>query len=308
VIAMFGTGDLVAYSVGGKELWALNLARKYGRFSIMWLYGSTPLLMDNKLYVQVMDNNYPSGYPHAVDDKPTRQSYILCLDAETGKEIWRHIRQTDAIVEAQESYSSPVPLKVGNDLQLVVIGGDYATGHDFKDGRELWRQGGLNERHEKFWRLVPSPTPGDGVIFVAAPRKDPVLAIKPGSGGSGAELLWKFKEFPSDCPTPLYYQHQLFVLDGDKYMMTCLDPKTGEKKWQGEMGIREIFRSSPTGADGKIYCVSEKGTVVVLEAGPEFKILATIKHNDEPVRGSIAVANGHLFIRGGKNLWCIGPK
>ena len=95
------------------------------------------------------------------------------------------------------------------------------------------------------------------------------------------------------------------MLDGDHQMMTCLDPQTGDKKWQGNLGVKEIFRASPTGADGKIYCLSENGTVVVLEAGDEFKILSTIRMGESPVRSSIAVARGELFIRTAKNLYCV---
>jgi outer membrane protein assembly factor BamB len=102
------------------------------------------------------------------------------------------------------------------------------------------------------------------------------------------------------------YQDKLFVLDGDKRMLTCLDPKTGVKKWQGDVGVRENFKASPTAADGRIYCVSERGTVVVLDAGDEFKILATVKlESTAPTRSSVVAADGALFIRTGENLVCI---
>jgi outer membrane protein assembly factor BamB len=105
--------------------------------------------------------------------------------------------------------------------------------------------------------------------------------------------------------TPLVYQHKLFVLDGDRQTMTCLEPQTGTQRWQGNLGVREIFRASPTGADGKVYCLSEDGTVVVLDAGDEFKVLSTIRMGEAPVRSSIAVAHGELFIRTAKNLYCV---
>ena len=147
----------------------------------------------------------------------------------------------------------------------------------------------------------------DGLIFASGPKRDPVLAIREGGSGLITEThtAWSFKEFPTDCPTPLVYNKHLFVLDGDKQMMTCLTAN-GEKVWQGSLGVREIFRSSPTGADGKIYCISERGTVVVLGAGDKFEVLSTIKMDDEPVRASIAVSQGALFIRTAQTLYCIG--
>ena len=50
---------------------------------------------------------------------------------------------------------------------------------------------------------------------------------------------------------------------------------------------------------------SEDGTVVVLDAGDEFKILSTIRMGESPVRSSIAVAQGGLFIRAGMILYCV---
>ncbi|MDB6124809.1 MAG: WD40-like repeat-like protein [Pedosphaera sp.] len=311
VVILFGTGDLAAYDFSGKQLWARNLGKEYGRFANMWLYGASPLLYKGKLYIQVLQRNPPPpDYTNAIDDKPERESYLLCLDPKTGKNIYRHIRPTDALKESQESYASPIPYEYKGKPEILIAGGNCATAHDAASGEELWRCGGLNSKNDSYFRIVPSPVVADGLVVACAPKREPVFAIKDGGKGlvTDTHVAWSFKEFPSDCVTPLYYQKKLFVLDGDKQMITCLDPKTGEKKWQGNMGTREIFRASPSGADGKIYCISENGTVVILSAGDEFKILSTIKMGEEPIRSSIVIANGHLFIRTGQNLYCVGKK
>ena len=93
----------------------------------------------------------------------------------------------------------------------------------------------------------------------------------------------------------------------DSQTLTCLDPKTGEKKWQGNLGERTVIRSSPTAADGKIYVINEKNTVFICSAGDEFKVLATIPMGDaEGTRASIAVSDGQLFIRTTEHLFCVG--
>ena len=308
VITMFGTSDIAAFDFSGKEIWKRNLGRDFGKLAVMWIYGSSPMLHDGKLYVQVLQRDNPADYAHAVDGNPKRESYLLCMDPKTGKDIWRHVRPTDAIKESNEAYSTPIPVKTAKGTEIVVLGGDYMTGHSPKDGAELWRAGGLNPKHDPWWRIVPSPVSADGVILASAPKRDPVFAFKTGGKGdiTTSELAWAFKENPTDWSTPLYYQGKIFVLDGDKKVMTCLDPKTGEKKWQGPLGVRETFWSSPTAADGKIYCIGEGGTVVVLSAGDEFKILDTIKMGEAPVKSTIAVAEGQIFIRTSQNLYCIG--
>ncbi|MGH7971406.1 MAG: PQQ-binding-like beta-propeller repeat protein, partial [Limisphaerales bacterium] len=309
VWVLFGTGALAAYDFAGKELWSRDLAKEYGRFAINWLYGSSPLLYHNKLYIEVLQSNpIPSSYSQALDDKPTRESFLLCLDPATGKTLWKHVRKTDAFSEAQEAYTTPIPCPTDHGDQIILVGGNYVTAHDPATGDELWRCAGLNDKKEPFWRVVPSPVVAAGLVIACGPKRDPVLAIKPDGRGlvTATHTAWKFKEFPSDCVTPLYYQDKLFVFDGDRQVLTCLEPKTGEKKWQGKLSVHEIFRASPTGADDKIYCVSENGTVVVLGAGDEFKVLSTIEMGDGPVRASIAAAHGQLFLRTAKNLYCIG--
>jgi len=307
VIAMFATGDIATYDFTGRELWKRDLAADYGKFSINWIYGSSPMLYQGKMYVQVLQQTpVPSGYSHAQDGKAERESYLLCLDPATGKNIWRNVRPTDAVSESFEAYTTPIPLEGKNEI--IVVGGNYITAHSASDGAEIWRCAGLNDRAERFWRVVPSPVIADGLVIACGPKRDPVLAIKDGGKGlvTASNIAWKFKEYPSDCVTPLVYEKKLFVLDGDRQMLTRLNPQTGEKVWQGSLGVHEIVRASPTGADGKIYVVSEEGTAIVLSAGDEFKVLATIPMGESPVRASIAAANKDLFIRTAKNLCCVG--
>jgi outer membrane protein assembly factor BamB len=309
VFILFATGDLAAFDFAGQELWRRNLAKEYGHFANMWMYGSSPMLYDGRLYVQVIQSNpRPKGYTHALDDRPERESYLLCLDPQSGTDLWRHIRPTDARSEAQEAYTTPMPVTGKEGAEIIVVGGNYVTAHSADTGAELWRCGGLNPRNELYWRTVPSAVAADGMIIACGPKGDPVLGIRDGGKGlvTTTHIAWKMTEYTSDCVTPLFYRHKLFVLDGDHQAMTCLDPATGKQKWQGNLGVREIFRASPTGADGKIYCLSESGTAVVLEAGEEFKIIASVPIGESPVRSSIAVAHGELFIRTAKNLYCVG--
>ena len=311
VFVMFGTGDLAAFDFEGKELWHRNIGKDYGKFSIMWLYGSSPLLYKDKIYVQVLQREpIPGDYSHAIDDKPHRESYLLCIDPKTGKDIWKHVRPSNAKMESNESYATPIPSEGKGGPEIIVVGGNCVTAHNPKTGEEMWRCNGLNAKDGPWMRIVPSAVMGAGFVFASAPKKEPVFAIRDGGKGDVTEsnIAWKFDEYPTDCVTPLFYKDRLFVLDGDRQMMTCLEPKTGKKLWQGNMGTREIFRASPTAADGKIYCLSEEGTAVVIDAGDEFKILSTIKMGEQPCRSSIAISQGQLFLRTGKNLYCIGNK
>jgi outer membrane protein assembly factor BamB len=103
------------------------------------------------------------------------------------------------------------------------------------------------------------------------------------------------------------------MLDGDRQMMVCFEPKSGKAQWRQSLGSRDIFRASPTGADGRIYCLSEYATAVVLSAA-DGKVLSTIDmgegdQTDEGLSHStIAAAQGCLFLRAPGHLYCIGKK
>ena len=277
VVVMFGTGHLAAYDFAGRQIWSRNLAKQYGKLALMWLYGSSPLLYRDKLYIEVLQRADPSVYRHAVDDKPQRESFLLCLDPQTGGELWRQIRKTDALDESQDAYTSPVVWQSDRGAQIVVFGADYVTSHDPATGAELWRSGSLNARKSTVWRTIALPVAGPEGVFACLPRaKSPLVAIAAGNHGDIARLpvAWRNSEASSDVPSPLYYQGKVFVLNGNQQMLTCVDPRTGATRWNGHLDADEVFSASPTGADGKIYCIGERGTVVVLSAGDEFKIVS----------------------------------
>ncbi len=190
------------------------------------------------------------------------------------------------------------------------MGGDCLTGHDAATGRELWRWSGYNPQRKDWNRIVPSPVVGPGgLVYAAAPRGSPLYAVRitrTGAGAPQARTAWKFTSFPPDVCTPVLYKGALYVLDGDKKTMICLDPETGRERWSGKLGGGKVLRASPMAADGKIYCIDEDGDVFVLAAGDEFRIVSRIPMGEGPCRSSIAIAHGKLFIRTARSLYCVG--
>ena len=129
---------------------------------------------------------------------------------------------------------------------------------------------------------MPSPVVADGLVFVCGAKRNPFLAFHDcGAGDVTTQPDWRGvpSEYTTDCATPLLYQDKLFMLDGDHQIMVCFEPATGKVIWKQSLGVHEIFRASPTGADGKIYCFSEYATAVVLSAA-EGQVLSTIKMSE----------------------------
>jgi outer membrane protein assembly factor BamB len=315
VYVLYGTGDIAALDFEGQILWQRNLGKDYGRFAIMWIYGSSPLLYDGKLYVQVLQRSpAPGDYPAIAGAGGDRESYLLALNPADGKTLWKHVRPTDARLESMESYATPTPHKgADGKTQLLIIGGDALTGHDPDSGKELWRGRGFNPKRGEWMRIVPSAVSAEGLAIGCGPKQEAMLAFRTDMQGDITEkgVAWTFdeKRTPDVC-TPALYEGKLFVLHGDPPTgptLTCLDPKTGVKKWQGNLDERVVVRASPTVADGKIYIINEKGTVFVCSAGDQFQILSKIPMGGgEGTRASIAISDGQLFIRTTEALICVG--
>ena len=295
VWAMTGTGILKAFEFGGRELWMRDIQREYGRFGLNWGYGSSPLLHDDALYVQVL---------HGMHTKDP--SYLLRIDKATGRTVWRVERPTKARFESPDAYTTPALLRSGTSTEIVITGGDVVTGHDPSTGRELWRAEGLNPSNDGSNRIVASPVVSGDLVF-AASRERPILALRGGGRGdvSKSHLVWSFGN-GTDVPTPVTDGTYLYIVN-DRGIVWCVDAKTG-KEIYGRARIRSgTYSGSPVLADGKIYVTNEDGLTVVFRAGPKLEVLAENDFDDYTL-SSPAVSDGQIFIRTSKFLYAIGTR
>ncbi len=309
VIAMFGTGDLVAFDLAGTELWKRNLAKEFGSLGNMWIYGASPVLFEGTLYVQVLQRDeVPNDYP-LYDGKAARESFLLAVDPASGKTRWRHVRKTDSTKESHESYATPFPYVGPQGRELLVVGGDHVSGHRLNDGSEIWRAR-LYEKRDDWYRIVTSPVAADGLIYASGPKGQPVVAFREGGRGevTASHRAWEFRDAPTDWATPLVYGGHLFVLDGGKRVLSKVEPKTGRTVWTGKLDLADVIWSSPTAADGKIYLLSEAGSLLVCSAGESFGVLGRRQFDEGPCRSSVAIANDRLFVRTGTHLHCLGSR
>ncbi len=293
VWVMTGTGILKAFDFAGAEVWTRDIQHDYGRFGLNWGYASSPLLHDGALYVQVL---------HGM--KTDDPSYLLRIDAATGKTAWKVERLTEAIQESPDAYTTPTLLQYGGTTEIVVTGGDVVTGHDPATGKELWRSAGLNPRNIPSYRIVASPLIAGGLV-IAPTRERPMLALKPGGKGdvTATHRVWSFDLGP-DVPTPVSDGMLLYVVR-DNGTVHALDLQTGAIVWGPERLRPGTYSASPTLADGRLYVTSEEGVTAVFAAGPKFEPIAE-NVVDEYTLSSIAVSQGQLFLRTDKHLFAIG--
>ena len=311
VVFLYGQGTIAAFDMDGKELWKRDLQKDHGTWNVLWIYGSSPLLYKGKLYVQVLHRNVAArGLDGAKAGDKLAESYLLALDPKTGGDLWKQVRPSDAVVESLESYATPIPWEKPSRTELLIVGGDCVSGHDPETGKEYWRGGGWNPQKITHWRLVPSAvTFEQSLAVICTPKGGPIIAWKEGAKGdvTGSGIAWKSNGFTSDVCVPLIYKGNMYVLDGDKKQMLCIDPATGNRKWAGTLDSRSVFRASLTGADNRIYAMNESGDLYICSTD-EFKVLSKASLSDGGTRGSIAAVDGMILVRTGEKLWAFGKK
>ena len=293
-----GTGKVIGFDMDGTQIWKKDLQANYGPFGHNWGYGSSPLLHDGSLIVEVL-------HGMRTDDP----SYIVSYEAETGDVQWRQERPTDARGESPDAYTTPVVLQHNDQTQIVISGGDYVTGHDFETGREIWRAGGINPLNRSNYRVVPTPVIADGMIYVPT-RKKPLLALRVGGTGDITEshLVWKYEGAAGpDVPSPISDGTYFYMVD-DRGLVTCLDAKTGALIWGPEATTSAIVSASPILADGKLYILNENGVTSIVSVGEKFELLATNELDGTYTLSSPAVSGSQLFIRTSTHLYCIGEQ
>ncbi|MSQ96279.1 MAG: pyrrolo-quinoline quinone [Gemmataceae bacterium] len=292
IFVYVGSGDMACFDFDGKQVWSFNAQKRYGDFSIQHGMHVTPLLYGDHLYFALLTNG---GH------------WVIALDKATGKEAWKVARPTDAQSESREAYTSPCLWKNGNELNLVILGCDYTTGHRLSDGKEVWRLGDLNPKNSGAHRIIASPVASGADLVVPTCRGEVVVALKQGATGtikSGSKLeQWRNNTGSPDVPSPLIHDG-LVYLQRENGVMICLDAKTGKQLYLERLNS-ERYRASPIYADGKIYTIGrDSGTVSVLKAGSKFEVLSTNRFNDV-FTASPAVSGGRIYLRGFDALYAI---
>ena len=281
VYAFFGTEGLYAYDFKGNLAWKAQL----GNLGTVGMgTGTSPILFDNLVIVQCDEENGAS-------------SFIVALDKKTGKEVWKTPRKV------QVSWSTPLLVRTATRAELITSGTEALISYDPATGKELWRHKGVESN------AIPSPVANNEMAYLVAgfPAKI-AYAIKLGQNGDltgTPNVPWKYEKGTAYVPSPILYGDYLY-LTTDRGIVTCIDAKTGEVKYEGgRIPIPATFTASPVAFENKILMTSEDGDTFIVKAGPKHEILGT-NSVGEPVYASPAIADGRIFIRGEKNLYCIG--
>ena len=136
-----------------------------------------------------------------------------------------------------------------------------------------------------------------------------VNAFRLGGQGDVTEknFLWRYTKSLPNVPSPLLYNGVLFLVK-EGGILTTLDPVTGNVLKQARLeGAPGAYFSSPVGADGKVYTLSEEGKLTVLKAAGDWEILSVSDLGDES-HSTPAIAGKRMYVRTHGMLYCFGKQ
>jgi outer membrane protein assembly factor BamB len=295
VVAWFGSQGVYAYDINGNLLWKVDLGRvdmgAYNIPSYEWGPASSPIIWKNIVFIQC---------------DTQADSFVLALDALTGKTIWKADRQE------LPSWGTPTVITTSAGDELVTNASNYIRAYDPGTGKELWRLGGSSK--------ITAPTPfiANGLVVVASGRapERPLFAVRPGARGdltlaqdqtSNAGVAWSRTGRGSYMPTPLVYDGVLYVL-ANNGVFDAYEVETGKDIYRQRLEpVGSGFSASPVAADGRLYLTSEDGDIIVIAAGREFKKLGS-NSVGELVMATPALSEGVMYVRGVSTLVAIGKE
>ena len=153
----------------------------------------------------------------------------------------------------------------------------------------------------------------DGISYVFGGfRSAGSVAVRLGGSGdvTRSHVVWTSRT-SSYVATPLLHAGHLYWID-DRGQAFCTKAATGEQVYRERVpgiaaGGRPVY-ASPVLSAGRLYVATRWDGVIVLPAQPRFEVVA---HNrfaadDSDTSGTPAVADGCLFLRSGRFLYCVG--
>lgn len=272
VYALFATGDLAAISKDGALMWYRSLVGDYPQVTNQVGMAASPVLAGDVLCLPLENAG---------------DSFVAGVDTQTGKNLWRLPGQKNI------TWVTPLVLAASDRPTVLFQTGSGAVAVDARTGKERWKlKSGLS--------TIPSPTQGEGMIFTTS---GDMKAVRPRQDGSEPEEVWTGSKLGGDYASPLYHRGRVYGMS--KAGLICMNAADGKELWRQR--IEGPFDASPVIGDGKLYAVNRKGRTFVVELGDKPQVLAR-NDLDDTFLATPAIANGRIYLRSDKFLYCVGPK
>lgn len=281
IYTAFLDGDqavLSAHDFKGRLQWQKRL----GPFASKHGFCSSPILFENQVIVNA-DHDGPG--------------YMVSVDGETGREIWRTQRPNQT-----RSYCVPIIVEAAGRTQMLLSGSKCVASYNPRDGRLIWIMDGPTEQFVA--SLVHDVTSGLMLMSGGFPEHH-LLAIRPDALGvaDDSSIAWRTNKGVAYVPSPVCAKGRLFIVS-DSGIGHAFEASTGKLIW--EERLREHHASLVHAAD-KIWMINDFGMLRVLSPAPTPRVEAELELGAK-VFASPAFSEGQIFVRTENQLLCLGRR
>src|SRR5258706_3159602 len=278
VYVLFGSAVLAALDFDGKIVWRIELPRHAFDVAI----GCSPILYQETLILQA--------------DMVQKQSSLLALDKKTGEIRWEVKRP-----EVGFAHSTPTIVTVAEKPLMLIAASDALQGVDPGTGEVRWWCKAKGD--------TVSPVFADGFAYVDSGRGGPGFGITVDPAMTGdvtkSALRWSVRQITEGFGSPSIVGAHRYRLRG-KGVLKGYALGDGAEVYSHRLeGAAPAVSPIATRA-GTIYFASS-GRSYVIKAGAAFEQVA-VNNLDDPNYASPAVAEGRIYLKGQRFLYCIGRK
>jgi len=267
IFALFATGDIACLDFEGNRIWAKNLGMPDNHYG----HGSSLITYRDLVIIQFDQNT---------------GGRLLALKTLTGDLAYDQPRDVEI------SWASPILVNTGSRTELILNSNPFVMSHDPQTGQELWRVRCMQGE------IGPSPAYAAGMVYVVNDYAR-LAAIKL---GETPDVAWEYIDDLSEVSSPLA-TNDLVIMAASYGAVTCFDKKTGERLWIQDFS--EGFYSSPVLVGDSVYLMDVSGVIYVFKAEREFRLISQHELGERAVTIP-AFMHNRIYIRGEKNLFCIG--
>jgi outer membrane protein assembly factor BamB len=275
IYALGATGELRCLDAKtGSVIWGKNILSDNQASNLPWAMAASPLVVDDKVIV------LPGG---------TSGKSVVAYNKMTGAPVWRVLNDVQA-------YVSPMLVELAGRRQIVVVTSSRVVGLVPESGALLWSyvwdtNGGIN---------VSQPIVVDQNRFFISSGygKGAALVEVKGSGNSYmATTIWENVLMKNKFNSSVL--HNGYVYGLDEGILTCLDVKTGERKWKdGRYGYGQVLL-----AGDHLILTSDKGEVALVKATPDgYNEVARFEALKGQTWNYPAIAGGRLLVRNSNEM------
>ncbi|MHB8971348.1 MAG: outer membrane protein assembly factor BamB family protein [Pirellulaceae bacterium] len=269
-------------AAAGTPVWTADILERFAGKNITWALSESLLIDESRVIVT------PGG----------KQALMAALDKRTGETVWT----TPPLPEELTSHCSPIFFELSGHRVIANCSAAHGFGVDAGDGALLWTVPLKNQ----FGVNTASPIYGAGAIFFVTPYTEEgrLYRLRHDDAQFVPAEMWRSR-LDTVTGSGVLVDGMLYAAGyrRNKWWMG-MDWQTGEVKTE----LKDLTTGAAIYADGRLYCLDEKGAVglVAIDAGG-LRLAGTFPLVADRVNDAWAhpvLLDGRLYLRYHDTLYC----